>query len=795
MLPLRMVHATTQDRKSRIGDESEQRQPQFYTRHLVADFDPDGAQTAFVTTGTPFGFEYIPSATFREMNFGHRADQSEPTLVAGLQLPRGGFRICRRCGKVQPPSANNDATVHTRTCPVARRRGGALDADATAECIYLYREFESEAIRMLVPGVGGPAADLNMHSFVAALELGLRRKFGGEIGHLRAMECEYPIPETSRRRKYLLLYDTVPGGTGYLKDRMTDPGKLRSIFEAAYAALRECACIQDPEKDGCYRCVFAYRRSRDMPATSRQVAERLVAATLKRWAELEVVPGLTGVAANVLTESELEERFVEALRQRAAAPSSDGPGAVGGSRSADAPRVRIRNDQVRGKPGYVLSVGDYTYLVEPQADFDIGDGVAVPSRPDFAIRPVPSRGAGLSRSAPVVAVFLDGFEYHRGETGADSAKRMSLARAGFVVWSLTWDDLEGAFGGTPSAPNLLQHQSGDQTAIQAALDKQWGTREPRSRLGAPSFDLLLRYLANPDPATWRRAVFVELLGVFDQRQMTSPALRARFDAAASAALAGQALEAVADLAQPVVVGGFGPWVSGAVNGERTAEPVTSWPAAALFAALSLSAVQDPDPAGAVAVVHLDDGGDAAAAGAGAAAGGHTDTASHKTQPYQSAWNGVLRLFNLLQFLPQAWWTTRSGVSGGLYPEFVPTDADDDPIAEAHRFVAPELRPLLRQLAERGRFAPERGLPFPEPGYELADAAGKVVAEAELAWPGQRVAVLLPDQDRHRMHLMKAGWQVLTADAEGLAGTLIDTLVDTLAQARPQTPKPCGGPPR
>ena len=777
MLPLRMVHAATQDRKSRIGDENEQRQPQFYTRHLVADFDPDAARTAFVATGTPFGFEYIPSAVFREMNFGHRADESEPTLVAGLQLPRGGFRICRHCGKVQPPSANNDTTVHTRTCPVPRRRGAASDTDVTAECIYLYREFRSEAIRMLVPGVGGPAADLNLHSFVAALELGLRRKFGGEIGHLRAMECEYPIPETSRRRKYLLLYDTVPGGTGYLKDRMTDPDKMWSIFEAAYAALRECACIRDPEKDGCYRCVFAYRRSRDMPATSRKVAERLVATTLKRWSELEVVQGLTGVAANVLTESELEERFVEALRQRAAASSADGSGSTDGTGTADAPPVRIRSDQVMGKPGYVLSVGDCTYLVEPQADFDIGDGVAVPSRPDFAIRPVSSRGAGLSRDAPVVAVFLDGFEYHRGETGADSAKRMSLARAGFVVWSLTWDDLEGAFGGVPGAPNLLLDAGSGQTAVQAALDQRWGTQELRSRLGAPSFDLLLQYLADPDPATWRRAVFVELLGVFDQEQMTSPALRARFDDAAGAALPGQALEAVADLAQPVVIGGFGPWVSGAASGAHGVAPFTPRSAAALFAALSLGAVQDPDPAGAVAAVHLDDGGADAAANA-----------------YRSAWNGVLRLFNLLQFLPQAWWTTRSGVSGGLYPEFAPTDADrashadlaeaDTRMAEAHRFVAPGLRPLLRQLAERG-------LPVPEPGYELADAAGRVVAETELAWPGWRIAVLLPDQERHRMHFEKSGWQVMTADAEGLAGTL----VDMFDQARPQTPQPLGDLPR
>ena len=222
---------------------------------------------------------------------------------------------------------------------------------------------------------------------------------------------------------------------------------------------------------------------------------------------------------------------------------------------------------------------------------------------------------------------------------------MSLARAGFLVWSLTWDDLEGAFGGVPRAPNFLADHGTTQTAVQAALDKrwdaQWDTRELRSRLGAPSFDLLLHYLANPDTAKWRRAVFVELLGVFDQEQMTTPTLRARFDAAASDALPSQALEAVDDLAQPgqgreamddlaqpVVVGGFGPWVSGAGDGpstaaaRNTATPAAPRSAASLFAALPLAAVQDPDPAGVVVAVHFDDADAEANAGTETNAGCH-----------------------------------------------------------------------------------------------------------------------------------------------------------------------------
>ena len=260
-----------------------------------------------------------------------------------------------------------------------------------------------------------------------------------------------------------------------------------------------------------------------------------------------------------------------------------------------------------------------------------------------------------------------------------------------------------------------------------------------------------------------------------------------------------------NLAQPVVVGGFGPWVSGAGDGPSTtaarhaATPAAPRSAASLFAALPLAAVQAPDPAGVVAVVHFDDAGADAGVGVDADAGTETNAdaiagsnaQNAATKQYRSDWNGVLRLFNILQFLPQAWWTTRTGVSSGLYPEFAPTHAphgrdgesakddphhgpDTEPVQDdVHRFVAPQLRPLLRQLAGRD-------LPAPEPGHELADDADKVVAHAELAWPSRRIAVLLPDQEHHRMQYERSGWQVLTAEPEGVAGTFVDTLAQALA---------------
>ena len=61
----------------------------------------------------------------------------------------------------------------------------------------------------------------------------------------------------------------------------------------------------------------------------------------------------------------------------------------------------------------------------------------------------------------------------------------------------------------------------------------------------------------------------------------------------------------------------------------------------LFLALPLDALEHADPTGLRASLHLDD----------------TETTA---DGYQQEWNGVLRLYNLLQFLPNARWTTTKG---------------------------------------------------------------------------------------------------------------------------------------
>ena len=390
MLPLRLVHAAKDDRRARILDDYDDREPRFYTRQLVADFEPDAVERAWAVTGSdlPFGFEYVASATFREMNFGRLGDGGQPTAFAGLSLPREGFRVCRRCGTVQAGAGrggggdgdgdgDGESPRHTRTCSARRAAGqpagkalgkGVGQADV-ADCLYLYREFRSEAVQMLLPVLDAPPSvgarpdgrraaspsgglsDRRVSSFVAALELGLRLHFRGRIDHLRATVRHGAAAggagaAAAASHRYLLLYDTVPSGTGYLKELTPDPAEMLSVFRAARDALASCECNRDPSKDGCCRCVFAYRRSREMAETSRDAAVEVLDRILARADELEEVPSLGGVRIDALLESELEARFIEALRRvelggdggRAAARAGRATG--GGLRAGHRPKRR-----------------------------------------------------------------------------------------------------------------------------------------------------------------------------------------------------------------------------------------------------------------------------------------------------------------------------------------------------------------------------------------------------------------------------------------------------------------------
>ena len=96
-----------------------------------------------------------------------------------------------------------------------------------------------------------------------------------------------------------------------------------------------------------------------------------------RSTSLEKVPTISDIFINPRFDSALEARFIESLPRLSGA---DG-----------LPVVKLVQDIVFGKSGYLLEVGGERYWVEPQRELGASDGVTVASCPDFLIWPANSR--------------------------------------------------------------------------------------------------------------------------------------------------------------------------------------------------------------------------------------------------------------------------------------------------------------------------------------------------------------------------------------------------------------------
>jgi hypothetical protein len=70
---------------------------------------------------------------------------------------------------------------------------------------------------------------------------GVAAKYGGGPDHLEVVAATMPDRETGRRRRFLVLHDTLPPGTGYLQ-RLADQAEFRDMLEHARGIVADCPC-------------------------------------------------------------------------------------------------------------------------------------------------------------------------------------------------------------------------------------------------------------------------------------------------------------------------------------------------------------------------------------------------------------------------------------------------------------------------------------------------------------------------------------------------------------------------
>ncbi len=695
MLRLRQVMATTSDKGSRFGDDSEDRNSSFFQRHLLVDFDPAYREKTFLVKEKakekefPFGFEYISQTTFREINLGESLANGESVSLAGRQFTTHGFKVCRSCGKVMRGKVDKfTAKDHMINCQWRDKP----EQTKAIDVLYLYREFRSEAIRFLMPDEKFWTPQ-GLHSFIAALQLGLKRKFGGKVDHLRTLISEEPQPGSSLRKSLLYLYDGIPGGTGYLRQLIRNPDSLGDVFNQALAVLRSCGC-----DDGCYSCLFAYRNSFDQDQTSRKWARDLLGTIAKRWPQLEETSeGLSAIRLNSNFESELERRFIEAIRQYSGK-------AYGGA----APQ--LRNDIINGRAGYYLKVGDRAWIIETQVPLGPSDGVDIPSRADFVLRPASTR----VNSQPIV-IFTDGWEYHKDRIGEDLQQRLAIIRSGqFHCWSLTWDDVAAQLEPAKVAPTRLDGltcQLNDkflQGQIQVYQQYQCTDLQPLEQLN--SFEWLMNYLAQPDAEQWQRWAMLRTFAQANPVSLKDANLNQQWSEQIQTRLGTEPLD-YWELPEKFLSASV--LVSSALN---------------VRSAVDLMRHRQTDGAGSFVLLALN------------------DAPSAETAILKASWNETLRLLNLYQFLPHVYACTLASGSSStpvLLPKLTAPTATvipDPPWQELEELVLEEaLLPAITQMQQAH-------WPLPEAGYELTNPQGTVVAIAELAWSRHRIAVVLTAGD-------------------------------------------------
>ncbi|MDD2496869.1 MAG: DEAD/DEAH box helicase, partial [Desulfitobacteriaceae bacterium] len=147
MLRVQMVYSNMEYAKSMINDESDDRKSIFYCKQMLVDVNEDkdiNKAYRMDNDDFAFGYEFVKKATMREINFGEKDMVGETLSVAGIEEIRKGFKICKYCGKIQPQRGN---PVHTFTCKA--QNTSLENGDSFDECLFLYREFVTEALRIL----------------------------------------------------------------------------------------------------------------------------------------------------------------------------------------------------------------------------------------------------------------------------------------------------------------------------------------------------------------------------------------------------------------------------------------------------------------------------------------------------------------------------------------------------------------------------------------------------------------------------------------------------------------------
>ena len=424
-----------------IDDTNEDRDSEKYIikRHYM--FHHTGATTSYAIRGVGFGIEFCNNMELYEVNYGMQMQSGSKVEVNNDPLVAlNGFITCRHCGKSTPIlSGVNQEEQHYKFC-THKDKAFADDINGEVfETLYLYRHMQTEAIKILLPiQIMDAAAAVEM--FKAGVELGMKAYYKSSPEHIRIDSYEEMNLATMKKDHYLVMYDTIPGGTGYLS-KLYDTEEFTKLLQMAYEKIHECTC-QWEGKDCCYHCILTYGNQYKREAFSREAAETLFEKLISHASSWETLSGSVGTISQtgVAEDSELELKFVGALKTISRNNGWEF------EKVADADSYRYDLHIIDGD-------NDLIYYVIPQFALGGHYGVRNYTVADFQIICMAAtiNGMNIERidRLPMWSIFLDGYTFHAKAPNmrfySDKAKRDSIHDSSthkLYSWTLTWEDIQ-----------------------------------------------------------------------------------------------------------------------------------------------------------------------------------------------------------------------------------------------------------------------------------------------------------------------------------------------------------------
>ena len=739
LAPLAHVRAFALHRDALVGDEREDRERAYYETHNFYDAAGSTPDPVWVNAAKGMGFELLPRLTLRRVNFGPRDARANTLQMAGRPIPEVLFKVCSECGQVQPPDGTlGPWAPHWPSC--AQRKHPK--EKQSFRSLHLLRKLESEALRLVVP-ISEHAWEERLPNLRAALRIGLRLHFGGDPDFLQVDSYDEPLPGHEGRRRYVVVLDLVPGGTGMLVDLAQNKGaKLKQVLEHAKALLRACPCNERGEDvRACHLCLYAYRERQAADPREREAGEALdrktaldeLDALLVGFDGLVQAESVGTLRQEQVLESELERRLVARLDTWAKE-----------QRNAKFERLEVGR--------WRLQLGERKWLVRAQVDVNETETEHA-CRPDLIFSPEDQEPGVLP-----VAVFADGAAFHvqpgtpRSRIEDDLRKRQGLSRSGhYLSWSITWRDVNEHESNTVSdgVPSWLPDTDTLSRAMVMARHLGLGALTPV--LDRDPLSGLLAHLGHPLRLKELAAVVVVALLAMRGQPVTAGEAAQQHHRALTDETPDHAPAAVTSGAETVLAR----TVTGA---ESEAMIVASAPRATLG-----SLARTPELA--TVTLRLEDG------------------AERRSRPtFQTAWRQVLRAWNLLQTLPGARVMSQEqlGDSAGEVVQLYPLAAASNDTLLRAASKAPEpygalpagarerIAEIVNELARTVVLtAVHRGAPVPEVPYEVRLPKRGTIGEIEIGWAALRVGAYLDGQRETAERLRAEGWTLFPIE-RGLA---------------------------